>query len=130
MVTLANQKEGIVFLESLPEVVCVKESRELLVHVDNMHVPFAIIPNNSLGPLTIPLVPLNVDAQASIHLEPQQHLVINWISASSISCRIALHALKLQLAKTSLEVSGRQSKALSVGFSISGSFGGTKFQGV
>jgi hypothetical protein len=126
---LANQKEGVV-LESLPEVVCVKESREFLVHVDNMHIPFAIIPNNSLRPLPIPLVPLNVDAQAPVHLEPQQHLIINWISASSISCRIALHALKLQLAKTSLEVGGRQSKALSVGLSISSSFGGAEFQGI
>lgn len=80
-------------LQSLPEVVCVKEARKLLVHVDHVDVPLAVVPYHRLGPLPVPFVPLEVDAQATVHLEPQKHLVINGIPSSGRGSRITLNAL-------------------------------------
>lgn len=67
-----------------------------------MHVSLAIISNNRLGPLAIPIITLNVDAQAAIHLESQQHFIINRVSSSGVGSSISFHALKFELTQTGL----------------------------
>src|SRR5699024_8039440 len=65
--------------QGLPKVVCVKEARELLVHVDDVDVALAVVAHHGTGPLAVAAVALNVDAQAAIHLEPQEDLIIDGV---------------------------------------------------
>lgn len=62
MIKLANWTQSIMCLKSLPEVVCIEESRKLLVHVDNMNISLAVISNHRLGPLAVSVIALDIDA--------------------------------------------------------------------
>ena len=67
-----------------------------------MHISLAIISNDRLGPLAIPFIPFNVNAQAAIHLESQQHFIINRVSSSGVGSSISFHALEFELTQASL----------------------------
>jgi hypothetical protein len=95
-----------------------------------MHIALAIISNNRLGPLAIPLVTLNVNAEATIHLESQQHFVINRISASRVRRSISFHALELKLAQTGLQVRSGESETFRIGFSVGSGLCRAELEGV
>ena len=56
-------------LQRLPKIIGIKIPRKLLIHIQHMHIPLAIIPNHRPRPLPILLVPLNINPQAPIHFE-------------------------------------------------------------
>lgn len=80
-----------------------------------MHIPLPIIPNHRPRPLPILFVSLNLNPQAAIHLQPQQHLIIHRISSPALLR--ALHALQLQLLQPRRQVGRllRQSLGLHLG---------------
>lgn len=116
--------------QGLPEVVCVKEARKLLVHVDHVDVPLAVIPYDCLGPLAVPLVPLEVDAQAAVDLEPQQDLVVDGVPPPGGGGGVALDALQLQLVQAGLEVGGGEGEALGVRLGVGGGLCGPELERV
>jgi hypothetical protein len=65
-----------------------------------MHIPLAIIPYH--GPTELPILPvaLNLDPQTAIHLQPQQHLVLDHATRRLP----AIHALQLQLLQARVQI--------------------------
>lgn len=69
-----------------------------------MHIPLAIIPHHSARKLPIPLVPLDIDAQAAVHPKPQQDLVLDGVARAAAAAAAALDALQLQLLQARAQV--------------------------
>jgi hypothetical protein len=65
-----------------------------------MHIPLAIIAYHSPTELPILLVALNLDPQTAIHLQPQQHLVLDHAAHRLPS----VHTLQLQLLQARIQV--------------------------
>lgn len=92
-------------LQRLPEVIRIKEARELPIQVDDVDVAAAIVPHDGLGELAaaaaapaaaaVLLVPLELDAQAAVDLEAQQDLVVDGVAAARGV--LALDPLHLEL---------------------------------
>lgn len=60
-----------------------------------MHIALPVIPHHRLLPLSTFLIPLDINAETPVYLEPQQHLVVDRIPPPA--CLIPLDALELQL---------------------------------
>ncbi|KAL2261072.1 hypothetical protein VTK26DRAFT_4725 [Humicola hyalothermophila] len=93
-------------LEVLPEIIGIKEPRKLSIDIHYMHVPFPIIPHHHPAELPVLTVPLNLDAQAPIHLQPQQHLILHAPSPRPALPVVApaLHPLHLELLQARVEL--------------------------
>jgi hypothetical protein len=79
----------------LPEIIGIEIPRKLLIHIHNMHIPLAIIPHHRPRPLAILFIPLNINPQAAIHFEPQQHLIVHQVPPPRRG--IPFNALQFQL---------------------------------
>ena len=107
-------------LELRPEVVCVKVPRELLVHAHDVHVTLAIVPHHGPRPLAILLVPLNVDAQAPVHLEPEEDLVIHRVPPPG--GLVALDALDFELLQPRAQIRRALRQSLRLHLRVAGGF--------
>lgn len=76
-----------------------------------MHIPLPIIPHHRTRKLPIPLIPLDIDAQAAIHPKPQQDLVLDGVP-STIRVPAPLDALQLQLLQARAQVRELAGQAL------------------
>lgn len=104
-----------------PEVIRVKVPRKLLIQIHNMHIPLAIVPHHRPPPLTPILVPLNINPQAPIHLQPQEHLVVHGVPPPR--GLVALHPLQLQLLQARAQVRGPLRQALRLDLGVAGGLG-------
>lgn len=93
-----------------------------------MHIALAIISNNSLAPLAISLVALNVNTETTVDLQSQQHFVINGVSTSRVCSSISFHALELKLPQASLQIRSSECETLRIGLGVGGSLCGAKFE--
>lgn len=89
-----------------------------------MHIPLAVIPHHRPRPFAVLFVPLNIDAQAAIHLEPEQHLVIHGVPSARRG--IALDALQVQLLQPRRQVRRLQRQALGLGLGVARRLGGAE----
>lgn len=89
-----------------------------------MDVALAIVSHDGLGPVAVPLVALNVDAQAAVDLEAQEDLVVDGIPATGGGGIVAaVDALELELLQAGLEVGGRLGEALDLDLGVAGGLG-------
>ena len=93
-----------------------------------MNVSLPVIPHHRLGPLPIPLIPLKVDPQTPVNLQPQQHLVIHRIPPPRNL--IPLHPLHLQLLQPRLQIRMFQRQPLCLDLRIARCFGGAELVSV
>lgn len=119
---------SILALQRLPEVVGVKVPRELLVHVHHVHIALAIVAHDRLRPLAVPPIALQVNPQAAIHLQAQQHLVVDGIPPALRG--IALDALQLELLQAGGQVGGLQGEALGIVLGVGGGLCGAELDRV
>lgn len=88
-----------------------------------MHIPLAIIPHHSARKLPVPLIPLDIDAQAAIHPKAQQDLVLDGVAGPAVP---ALDALQLQLLQARAQVRQLAREALRLHLEVGGGFGGAE----
>lgn len=93
-----------------------------------MHVPLAVVPHHRLGPLPVPLVALNVDPEAPVHLEPQKDLVVDRVPPPR--GLVALDPLQLQLLQPGVEVRGLLREPLGLHLRIARGLGRPELLGV
>lgn len=109
----------------LPEVIRVEEARELLIDIDNVDIALAVIPHNRLAELAprpvLGLVALDINTQAAVDAEAQQHLVVDGVAAALVGH--ALDALQLELAQAALQVGGAGREALRLDLEVRGRLG-------
>lgn len=104
--------------QRLPKIIGIKVARKLLIHVHHMHIPFPIIPHHRARPLPILFIALNLNTQAPIHLETQQHLIINGIPPAALLG--AVDALELQLLQPGGQVGRLLGQALGLHLGVGG----------
>lgn len=91
-----------------------------------MHIPLAIIPHHRPRKLPIPLIPLDIDAQAAIHPKPQQDLVLDGVPPASTISVPALYALQLQLLQARPQVRQLAGQALRLHLEVGRGLGGAE----
>lgn len=101
-------------LQRLPEIICIEEAGKLAIHVDHMHIPLPAIPNNRLGILPL-LIPLNVNAQASVDLQFQTNLIVDKPPLRIVA---SLHTLQFQLLQSGLQIRELRRESLGLDLQI------------
>lgn len=121
------------FLQSLPKVIGVEEPAKLAIHVHDVHVALAVVPHNRPAenlPVGVALVALNVDAQATVHAQSQQHFVLDGILAAPGDVVAAVDALHLELLQAGGQVGLLLGEALGLDFGVRRGLGGAELLGV
>lgn len=97
-INAVNPNVLLILLQGLPEVICVEESWELVIHVHNMDISFSSTSNDCLRVLSI-VVPFYLNSQPPVNLQFQADLIIYKPSPCIVS---TLYSLQFQFLQSRL----------------------------